>query len=67
MMESKDQVKNYTTMRDMRIPPKAIEIQAGEEGRGQVRQRTRKERERENGIYWKDQKDDVDGGTIPTP
>ena len=25
------------------------------------------ERERENGIYWKDQKDDVDGVTIPTP
>ena len=23
--------------------------------------------ERENGIYWKDQKDDVDGVTIPTP
>ena len=28
-----------------------------------------KEREvvRENGIYWKDQKDDLDGVTIPTP
>ena len=24
-------------------------------------------RERENGIYWKDQKDDMDGVTIPTP
>ena len=22
---------------------------------------------RENGIYWKDQKDDLDGVTIPTP
>ena len=22
---------------------------------------------RENGIYWKDQKDDMDGVTIPTP
>ena len=25
------------------------------------------ERERENGIYWKDQKDDLDGVAIPTP
>ena len=24
-------------------------------------------RKRENGIYWKDQKDDLDGVTIPTP
>ena len=29
--------------------------------------KTAMEERRENGIYWKDQKDDMDGVTIPTP
>ena len=31
------------------------------------RRKNRKADKRENGIYWKDQKDDMDGVTIPTP